>query len=833
MAEQTITVSDGTWSQLNIGGNSLRGWTGINVEVDLGLIDQHFNTGFTFNTFYLNSNGWIFLSFFDSLTSDFASSGGIIVTIDGASYTFKLNGADTTSPYNWSPSNSADVIAAHDAMSSSSVVTVTLRDSFPDAAPISVGTATLSISPVPDGDEGTSVQLMANLDVGTAVYDTIEYVWGGIPAEQLENGDTATPTWTRPNVASSADQTISLFVRFRGTGLNAIDATPEILHAADVTTRVLNILPDASAGAYSITVVRNDDINEGVSVRLRPFLVVGSPEPTYDTVEYSWTVSVGTLDDSTLENPTWTPPLIDTPTAPALVTVTATYKGTGTNAKNGTSASITGSQYFVINNVVPDVSAGNTRVSIDAVPRGDEGTPVGLSATINKRTGVYDTVTYAWTVNKGTLDDPTSATPMWTRPRVTGGDTTRARIRLTVTLRGSNITAKEGTEAVLSEVNTRPTIDNVPPVLGAVFPAVTVHPVPPGAEGTTAQLGLTLVGGNYDGLEYEWATSDGGGTFDNNRIASPVWTRPRVSGRTNVNIICAVTANGTGDFATRGTSVITSGRTTGVVLNNAPNASAGTATVAINPIPDGGGGDTVRLGAVITKGTGVYDTVAYAWTVSGGTLNDATSATPVWTRPTTDVSIEPMVSLTVTFGGADNTADSGSTFTITDQVRANVVPFILSFDANAHYFELDAPIKLVIFNPRPEITGEFVPTGVRRFLDHISVSDTTIQMALSSTVDDGHDRADLTDAFEINGAIKIVSQGTSYLFPMRSQDRDDDYTLTQPSSLISDFHDAWDGTGLFELAYPVGGVHINGHTYTRFFLGTVEYTRVFRDGEEY
>ena len=50
---------------------------------------------------------------------------------------------------------------------------------------------------------------------------------------------------------------------------------------------------------------------------------------------------------------------------------------------------------------------------------------------------------------------------------------------------------------------------------------------------------------------------------------------------------------------------------------------------------------------VVTLTDGNYDRVEYLWTVSGGTLDDPTSATPIWTRPLEAVTI----TLTVTVYG--------------------------------------------------------------------------------------------------------------------------------------------------------------------------------------
>ena len=55
-------------------------------------------------------------------------------------------------------------------------------------------------------------------------------------------------------------------------------------------------------------------------------------------------------------------------------------------------------------------------------------------------------------------------------------------------------------------------------------------------------------------------------------------------------------------------------------------------TVAIDSVADGIEGASVFLSASILGG--IYDELDYAWSVNGGTLNDATAVSPIWNRPT-------------------------------------------------------------------------------------------------------------------------------------------------------------------------------------------------------
>ena len=117
-----------------------------------------------------------------------------------------------------------------------------------------------------------------------------------------------------------------------------------------------------------------------------------------------------------------------------------------------------------------------------------------------------------------------------------------------------------------------------------------------------------------------------------------------------------------------------------------PDASA--PTVAIGAVADGDEGTTVQLSATLSDGT--YDEADYDWSVSGGTLNDDTSATPTWTRPAVAADTAFNIDLTVTARGtgtdaADGTEADASAATRTATVR-NVLP-----DAVAPTVTLNSP----------------------------------------------------------------------------------------------------------------------------------------------
>ena len=94
-------------------------------------------------------------------------------------------------------------------------------------------------------------------------------------------------------------------------------------------------------------------------------------------------------------------------------------------------------------NPTPDATAPT--VTINAIPIGDEGTTVQLSYTLGTGddAGAYDTLTPAWVVEDGTLNDAASDTPTLTRPAVTAQ--TDFTCDLTLTAAGTGTNAADAT----------------------------------------------------------------------------------------------------------------------------------------------------------------------------------------------------------------------------------------------------------------------------------------------------------------------------------------------------------------------------------------------------
>ena len=428
---------------------------------------------------------------------------------------------------------------------------------------------TVSIDAIPAGDEGTTVDLSATLTGG--IYDgAVEYAWqvdGGprndnfkVDGGTLDDATSATPKWTRPSLTSDTSDTsyrVRLTVTVHGTGANAIDGSSDTANASRwaVVRETTPQLPVASAPKVSIKSIPSG--GEGKKVRLSATLTGGN----YDgALEYAWQVDGGTLDDPASATPTWTRPSVSAwVIRTAQLTVTA--RGTGTKARNNTSDTATDSAGAIVLDAPLTPYASAPSVSINAIPAGDEGTKVGLSATLIG--DVYDgPPEYAWTVTGGTLDDATSATPTWTRP-VVGADASYA-VQLTVKVRGAGVIARNGTTDKANASLAALVRNAGLPLPLASAPSVSINAIRGGDEGKEWQLAATLSGGNYDGSpEYAWTVT--GGTLDDAASATPTWTRPPVTSNTSFTVELTVTVRGANTKARAGSSAAAKASQTALV----------------------------------------------------------------------------------------------------------------------------------------------------------------------------------------------------------------------------------------------------------------------------
>ncbi len=401
-------------------------------------------------------------------------------------------------------------------------------------------------------------------------------------------------------------------------------------------------LPAAAAPAVSINAIAAGD--EGTAVSLGATVTGGR----YDgALEYAWNVDGGVLSNPSSATPAWTRPAVTADTNYA-VRLTVTARGTGTAARNGTSATASAVRQAQVRGVTPQLPAADApSPSIHSIAAGDENTTVELGASLSG--GTYDgSPTYAWTVTGGRLDNPSSATPTWTRPSVSAD--TGYTVRLTVTVSGTGGAARTGTRDTAATSRTAQVRDTAPP------------PPPPPTS--------CVDDGKWDTVvDYYDANATRSPNYGANwfrvliayRIEDPERTLPAWEGET-----AQPTTPYTASEAAAGEAVWSGWTPVREVLDcleaATPLPAATAPTVAIDAVAAGDEGTTVGLSATLTGGT--YDgTPEYDWDVSAGALDDDTSATPSWTRPAVSSNTNHRVSLEVTVHGAGTGARNGTSDT--------------------------------------------------------------------------------------------------------------------------------------------------------------------------
>ena len=177
-------------------------------------------------------------------------------------------------------------------------------------------------------------------------------------------------------------------------------------------------------------------------------------------------------------------------------------------------------------------------------PEMAESATLTVTATISG--GLYDDITYAWSVVSGggsIVGNEASAT--YTPPDLSAD--TAVTIRLTVTV------TQLGGPAKTSQADLSFTVRNEP-APDAVAPTVAIAPIGTVDEGATQSLTATLTGGTYDALAYLWEVTFGNGTISNSTSASATYNAPAVTSDESVQVRLTVTASGTGTNAADGTS---------------------------------------------------------------------------------------------------------------------------------------------------------------------------------------------------------------------------------------------------------------------------------------
>ena len=208
----------------------------------------------------------------------------------------------------------------------------------------------------------------------------------------VNNGGAAITKWQRRSAAASADVADASWEDIASSAADDLDWTTSTTFAyeaerfyqvravnsegngaaSDIESATQPQAPVVVAGTLSITDIPGNSINEGQSHNFAPAVTGG----TYDTVEYAYTVLVG---GGSFTGSTYIAPAV-TSDAAASIRVTATFEGTGTVARDGTSATDTATDVFVVKNAAV-ITRDTDRIYIRGTSA--PGTPAGGTGSEN------------------------------------------------------------------------------------------------------------------------------------------------------------------------------------------------------------------------------------------------------------------------------------------------------------------------------------------------------------------------------------------------------------------------------------------------------------------
>ena len=413
-------------------------------------------------------------------------------------------------------------------------------------------------------------------------------------------------------------------------------------------------------------------------------------------------------------------------------------------------------------------------VSINAVAAGDEGTTVTLGASVGAG-GQYDgSVTYAWTVEGGTLNDATAAAPVWTRPNV--ATDTNYNINLRITVSGDGTTTRSGTSANRDAAEVSATVRNVVVLPIAAAPTVSIDSIAAGDEGTTVSLSATTAGGTYDGsITYAWSVDEG--TLNNSSSASPTWTRPAVSATKTVDVNLRITVSGTGTNARNGTSASRNAAevsatvrdipdTTDPVLESAATSDDGTSVVLVY---------SELLDTASVPATGDF-TLSPARTISGVAV--AARAVRLTVTPAFELGDTITLDYAVGTNPIQDTAGNDAAALSGEAVTNNVLPPYQVFDLEETEYLVGTVSKRWLKNPRLLVNSNLCPDGQTRYLDLVVARREDdrggvfhFEPVETGTRTNGHD---LSAQVESAGIFRITVGDTHFDFPVSSDSGGDE-----------------------------------------------------------
>ena len=445
--------------------------------------------------------------------------------------------------------------------------------------------------------------------------DTLTYAWTSNGGGTFVNSSALDTMWTAPKAASTSQiVTLTLTVTDDGAGTLSDSAT------VTITVRA-NQAPTAMATGRPTTV-------DGLS---RVTLDGTGTDPDGDTLTYGWTSDGGgSFANASALSTTWTAPAKTNSVQRIRLTLTVTDNGAGMLSDVATVA------LTVRANRAPGVSVDPVSTTVYG------GARVTLDGTASDPDG--DRLTIAWSSDGGgSFANDKALDTTWTAPAATA-----ASQSITLTLRATDATMASDTATVLVTVRA-----NQAPEVSVAPDSATV--------GGSNSLGLDGTATDSEGgnLTYAWS-SDGGGSFANDKALDTNWTAPAATASAQ-HITLTLTVTDDGAVARVGTATVSI--TVPERGNAAPTVSATTSTSTVL------GGGTVGLDG--TASDPQNDPLTYAWTSNGGgAFANSSALDTTWTAPDAGVS-DRDVTLTLTVTDTNN---ASATATVRVTMRKNQAP---------------------------------------------------------------------------------------------------------------------------------------------------------------
>ena len=276
------------------------------------------------------------------------------------------------------------------------------------------------------------------------------------------------------------------------------------------------------ASGGSTTIGGSDTVENGVGATSIVWSVVSGTTETIGNL----------LSSTTAESPTFTAPTIAPGGANLSIVLRKTVTNNGESDPDDVTITVTAPAQLPVA-VAPSVT-------INAVAAGNEGTNVTLGAAIAG--GTYDgSITYAWSVSGGTLNDATAAAPVWTRPSVTVD--TDFTIDLTITVNGTGTNARNGTSDSRDATQISATVNNVVVLPQPEAGTVVITGATTATSGERVPLSSTLGGTRRGTITYAWTGDEIPPSSD--KSSSSVDVQRSTPGNADVTLVTTATGDGT------------------------------------------------------------------------------------------------------------------------------------------------------------------------------------------------------------------------------------------------------------------------------------------------